>query len=237
MQATEASTDAMRLTDRVVGFIDHLRGNGFTVGTQESGRIAAFLASGPLPPLGTIRLQLKILLTGCKEEWLRFDELFEAYWIASGRRRNSVKRTSSPHVKNPLRRAPLWRDHFDGQQDSLRQTRAAGRNRNARRTRSGSASGRLVAATHTVDQKTDLKHIVDPDEIRAAEELALRLARAMRFRLSRRFRSASDGQANGSAPHHPAGTAAWRRADRAVPPRHPGQSRCTSLSFWTFPVR
>ncbi|MEM9106014.1 MAG: carbon monoxide dehydrogenase, partial [Pseudomonadota bacterium] len=193
MQTTAVSTDHMRLTDRVVGFIDHLRDNGFTVGTQESGRIAAFLAAGPLPPLGTIRLQLKILLAGCKEEWQRFDDLFEAYWIASGRKRHSVKRTTSPHVKNPLRQAPLWRDHLDGQQDTADEG-APQVETDAAQERSGSASGRLVAATHTVDQKTDLKHIVDPDEIRAAEDLALRLARAMRYRLSRRHRTASDGR-------------------------------------------
>lgn len=193
MQTLEAGTDKMRLTDRVVGFIDHLRANGFTVGTHESGRIAAFLALGPLPPLEKIRLQLKILLAGCKEEWQRFDALFEAYWIVSGRRRDSVRRTTSPHVKNPLRQAPLWRDHLEDQQ-SAADKGAPQVETDAQEKNSGSASGRLVAATHTIDQKTDLKHIVDPDEIRAAEELALRLARAMRYRLSRRFRSASNGR-------------------------------------------
>ncbi len=193
METPAAGTDHMRLTDRVVGFVDHLRDNGFTVGTQESGRIASFLAGGPLPPLKTIRLQLKILLAGCKEEWLRFDELFEAYWIATGRQRVSVKRTTSPHVKNPLRQAPLWREHLEDQQEGA-DREAPQVETDAEDERSGPASGRLVAATHTVDQKTDLKHIVDPDEIRAAEELALRLARAMRYRLSRRHRAASSGR-------------------------------------------
>lgn len=193
MQTGENIAAGMALTDRVVGFIDHLRANGFTVGTHESGRIAAFLSSGPLPPLEKIRLELKILLAGCKEEWLRFDALFEAYWLASGRTRTDIRRTTSPHVRNPLRHAPMWRDHL-GDEQGEGQDNAPQVEAETGEERSGESSGRLVAATHTVNQKTDLKHIVDPDEIRAAEALALKLARAMRYRLSRRFRIAQGGR-------------------------------------------
>ena len=191
MSETQTTMVRMTLTDRIVGFVDHLRANGFTVGTQESGRIAAYLAERPLPPLSQIRLELKILLSGNKEEWLRFDELFEAYWLAAGRERTRIERTTSPHVRNPLRHAPMWRDHLAdtnaGSEAPQIETDSAGEN-------CGEATGRLVAARHSVDRKTDLKHIVDPDEMRAAEELALRLARAMRDRLSRRHRAARRGR-------------------------------------------
>ncbi|MEX3010229.1 VWA domain-containing protein [Hoeflea sp. TYP-13] len=193
MSTGRTMTASATLTDRIVGFIDHLRANGFTVGTEESGRIAAFLSASPLPPLEKVRLELKILLSGCKEEWLRFEELFEAYWLASGRIRTDIRRTTSPHVKNPDRHAPMWRDHLTqehtgaGRDTPQIESETAGE-------KSGEASGRLIAATHTVNQKTDLKHIVDPDEIRAAEELALRLARAMRYRLSRRYKAAHNGK-------------------------------------------
>ena len=189
----EGATVAARatLTDRIVGFIDHLRANGFTVGTEESGRIAAYLAERSLSPLSNIRQELKILLTGNKEEWLRFDELFEAYWLATGRVRTHLKRTTSPHVKNPLRHAPMWRDHLA---DTHAGTEAPQIESDGAGERAGEATGRLIAARHSVDRKTDLKHIVDPDEMRAAEALALRLAQAMRYRLSRRHRAARRGR-------------------------------------------
>lgn len=181
----------MTLTDRIIGFVDHLRANGFTVGTQESARIAAYLADRELPQLSEIRLELKILLVGSKEEWLRFDELFEAYFVSSGRVRTHTRRTTSPHVKNPLRHAPVWRNHLsDGQAGS----EAPKIESDAGGEATGEATGRLIAARQSVDRKTDLKHVVDPDEIRAAENLALRLAQAMRYRLSRRQRAARRGR-------------------------------------------
>ncbi|MEM6460339.1 MAG: VWA domain-containing protein [Pseudomonadota bacterium] len=193
MPTAAANAENMHLTNRIVGFIDHLRFNGFTVGTEESGRIADFIAGHQVPALGKIRQQLKILLASRKEEWLRFDALFEAYWLNSGRQRNDTRRTTSPHVKNPLRHSPIWRDHLSDEQGSADQG-APQIETHKDEDGSGEASGRLVAARHTVDRKTDLKHIVDPDEIKAAEELALQLARAMRYRLSRRLRSARNGR-------------------------------------------
>ncbi|MDA4847237.1 vWA domain-containing protein [Hoeflea poritis] len=187
---TDRATNAP-LTDRIIGFVDHLRANGFTVGTQESGRIAAYLAEHPLPQLPRIRLELKILLTGNRDEWLRFDELFEAYFVASGRERTHIRRTTSPHVKNPLRHAPVWREHLA---DTNAGSDAPQIESDHAGDVSGEATGRLIAAKQSVDRKTDLKHIVDPDEMRAAEDLALRLAKAMRYRLSRRHRAARHGR-------------------------------------------
>ena len=192
MAAAAEQTAATRLTDRIVGFIDHLRANGFTVGIEECGRIAAYLAARQLTRMAQMRLELKTLLTGSKEEWLRFDDLFEAYWLPSGKVRTNQKRTTSPHVKNPLRQTPMWRDHLadehrsDGDAPQIES--------DAGSQPSGDASGRLVAAKRSVDRKTDLKHIADPDEIREAERLALQLAQAMRYRLSRRHRMARKGR-------------------------------------------
>ncbi|WP_419908505.1 vWA domain-containing protein [Hoeflea sp.] len=179
------------LTDRIIGFVDHLRANGFTVGTQESGRIATYLAGRPVPQLPAIRLELKILLAGNREEWRRFDELFEAYFVEAGRTRMQLSRTTSPHVKNPLRHAPVWQEHLAGTNAGSDAPKIESDHAGEV---SGDATGRLIAARQSVDRKTDLKHIVDPDEMRAAEDLALRLAQAMRYRLSRRQRAARRGQ-------------------------------------------
>ncbi|MFV2035035.1 MAG: VWA domain-containing protein [Halocynthiibacter sp.] len=49
------------------------------------------------------------------------------------------------------------------------------------------SSGRLIAVARKSLEKTDLRRLVDPVEIAQAEALALKLARAIRYRLSRRY--------------------------------------------------
>lgn len=180
------------LADRIVGFIDHLRLNGFKVGSNEARIAVEHLGARPLAPLPRVRQELKILFACGREDWQRFDELFEAFWLASGRRRDLARPTTSPDIRKPPKRAPLWQSHFGetaegkGQETPQIETETGN-------DIGGEASGRLIAAKTSVLQKTDLKHIVDPDEIRAAEELAYRLASAMRYRLTRRYRPSRRG--------------------------------------------
>ena len=51
-------------------------------------------------------------------------------------------------------------------------------------------TGRIVASRRTTLARTDLRHLADPAELAEAERLAARLARAMRHRISRRYRNA-----------------------------------------------
>lgn len=179
------------IAERVVGFLHHLRNDGFMVGTEDGARVAELLSRRPLPPMSQICHELKVLLTGNREEWRRFDEMFEAYWLPAGRVRTRAARTASPHVRNPLRQERVWRDHLSDRRDGLDEgaprVEAVGAGQDA----SGKASGRLVATLRSVNRKTDLKHVADPDEIREAEAVALRLAKAMRHRLSRRHRASA----------------------------------------------
>jgi len=192
MTPSQTSAAPALLSKRIIDFTNHMRANGFTMGPQECIRIAQHLSSKPLPTMQRVRLELKTLLAGDRQEWSRFDDLFEAYWIKSGRTRASLQQKSSPHITRPERPAPLWQQHLsdnrpegDGKTPQIEFETGD--------QPAGKASGRLIAAKHSVNRKTDLKNIVDPDEIRAAEALALQLARAMRYRLSRRYKTAKKG--------------------------------------------
>lgn len=179
------------LADRVVGFLHHLRNDGFMVGTEDGARVAELLSRQPLPPMSQICHELKVLLTGNRDEWQRFDAVFEAYWLPAGQVRTRAERTASPHVRSPLRQERMWQDHLSDRRNDLGggapRVEAEGTVQDA----SGEASGRLVATQLSVNRKTDLKHIADPDEIREAEAVALCLAKAMRYRLSRRHRASA----------------------------------------------
>ena len=82
----------MPLSARVTGFMAHLRLNGVPVGPAESESALAFLARTRVRSVTEVRHGLRILLTGNKAEWHRFDELFEAYWMGRGRPRPSPPR-------------------------------------------------------------------------------------------------------------------------------------------------
>ena len=69
---------------RVGGFMAHLRLNGFQVGPGETELVLRLLAEGNAVDSKAARLGLKTLLTGDRQQWDRFDELFESYWFGRG---------------------------------------------------------------------------------------------------------------------------------------------------------
>ena len=189
--STQHSVNA-RLSGRIVGFVDHLRLNGFNAGTQECRVLVEHLGIRAPATISQMRREMRSLLATDQSEWRQFDDLFEVYWQASGKSRELTQRTKSPDIRKPPKQAALWNQHFesdaDGSGDEVPQLES-----DTGSETDGSASGRLIAARTSVLQKTDLKHIADPEEIRAAETAALRIARSMRYRLSRRFQPSPTG--------------------------------------------
>ncbi len=186
---TAGSLQADHLTARVAGFVAHLRLNDFALGPAETAAALELLGQVDACATGDVRSGLKTLLTGRQEEWERFDDLFEAYWHGRGRTRQG--RDASGHTVANKGRPKVWIDHL-----SSRDSGDAGR------PQAGAGSGdadaedgihRLAATDRQTLAKTDLRHIVDPEELAAAERLAIQLARALRHRLSRRHRLARNG--------------------------------------------
>jgi len=175
----QTATDPV--TRRVIGFMHHLRLNDFVLGPQETQAALATLARTDLADRNAVRLSLKTLLTGRHDEWLRFDGLFESYWEKRGRVREAVQ------VSRSSERPPgLWTGHLPGA--DIGSTKASG----PAEDQSAATSG--LAASHQDSLvRTDLRHIADPHAIAEAERLALRLARAMAYRLSRRYRIDASG--------------------------------------------
>ena len=176
----------------MIGFVGHLRRNDFQVGPGETLAALDLLRRQGAHDAVAARRSLRVLLTSRQEEWERFDELFEAYWFARGRVRERLAAGPTPGSGRPGRPA-IWQDHLgDGRKRRAGQTR--GRRpaeRPTRRCRGG--QGRLVASRQESLRRTDLRHIADPEALAAAERVAYRIARAIRYRLSRRYRIAARG--------------------------------------------
>ncbi|MGI9412623.1 MAG: vWA domain-containing protein [Hyphomicrobiales bacterium] len=174
---------------RVVGFVDHLRMNDFAVGIAETRAAVDLLTRPGFAGPELAHRGLKVLLTGRRDEWTRFDDLFEAYWYARGRERGQDYALTHTEIRSNAPGRRMWQDHL-GQTQGHGAAEASG---DGETELSGDASGRVVATDRTTRSQTDLRQFTDPQEIAEAERLAYRLARAMRHRLTRRHRPDKGG--------------------------------------------
>lgn len=168
---------------RMIGFVNHLRLNGFVVGLPEAEASVALLGDLDLHDLANGRLRLRALLAKRKQEWEDFDDLFEAYWFASGRRRDAWQRKTEHRTPE---RPGVWNEHFakdDAASDATGNPHSGGGEGEAE-----SGDGRLIASRQHYLHTRDLRHLADRGELLEAERLAERLARALRYRLARRYR-------------------------------------------------
>ncbi|MCB8837954.1 VWA domain-containing protein [Aurantimonas sp. VKM B-3413] len=175
---------------RLSGFMAHLRENGLKPGVHETATALDALAHVRATSPEEARLALKAVCCGTAEDAARFDGLFDAYWRNLGRVREKVLREDGAARKFRTRTSgetagetasgPGRADSpDDGQSDG--ETAAEG-------------TGRLVASEARNLMKTDLREVVDPRDVAAAEAIARRLAVAIADRRSRRRRAARTGE-------------------------------------------
>jgi uncharacterized protein len=167
---------------RLAGFGRTLRSNGFRIGLAETQDALAILVSPAAIRPALLKPALRALFCATHSDWDRFDEIFDAFWLGRNMRQRQVLSgtASAPHA--PARRLAeahvpqeaLGLPDHERRSDSNTVTPADGRGR-----REGASRTEVLSAT-------DLRHIVNPDDIAATHALASRLARAMRVRLVRR---------------------------------------------------
>lgn len=172
---------------RMSGFTAHLRLNGYSVGPADAALALEALRPNRDRNPALDRASFKTVFCTSPEEWRRFDDHFEAYWLARGTVRRRVRRSDPAGGQTANRRLPqLWNlaQARDG-------TAAPGR-ADFSESPSGDEDGdptplRLTASNRPSLAHRDLRHITDAAEMQEARDVAMRLARAIRFRLSRRL--------------------------------------------------
>ncbi|HYG89897.1 MAG TPA: VWA domain-containing protein [Azospirillum sp.] len=177
---------------RVAAFVALLRRNGFPVGPAEAADALLMMAALDLSRPDELRAALRHLLCGRKEEWKRFDALFDAHWRGHGVRQAVTVSGHPPTAGRGVRRlidlagpkgAP------EGPPDHVERTGDAD-------ARDLPGHGRRGGATRAEDLgHRDLRTLNDPDELAEAHALAARLSRRMRLRLARRRKLARRGRA------------------------------------------
>src|SRR6266852_2228618 len=176
------ATIGFSLRRRLVGFVRTLRDNGFHVGLAESRDGLRVLASPAALQPRSLQSALRSLFCATRSDWQRFDGIFEAYWLRRFLR--SVERTSAAPSRSRASLERLFRDGAaqgpTGAPDHVERRAAADGEELAdgRGRREGASRAEML-------ESIDLRHIVDPDDIAAAHQLAERLARKMRAKLVR----------------------------------------------------
>jgi len=168
---------------RLAGFARTLRDNGFRVGIAESRDALQVLASPAAIRPTSLKPALRALFCATHSDWQRFDAIFDAFWLGRDMRQRQVL-SGAPNASSALARRLAEAsvpqdtlglpDRVERRADGETGTQADGRGR-----REGASRGENLIAT-------DLRHIVDPEEVAATHALAARLARVMRTRLIRR---------------------------------------------------
>jgi uncharacterized protein with von Willebrand factor type A (vWA) domain len=168
---------------RLAGFARTLRDNGFRIGLAETGDALRILASAAALNPTALKPALRALFCATHSDWERFDDIFDAFWRGRNMRQRQVLSGVPSAAQAPARRLAEAQvpqdalglpDHVERRGTEDGATPADGRGR-----REGASRAEVLSAT-------DLRHIVDPDDIAATHALAARLARVMRARLVRR---------------------------------------------------
>jgi uncharacterized protein len=168
---------------RLAGFARTLRDNGFRVGLAETRDALDILSSPAALHPTSLKPAFRALFCATHSDWERFAEIFDAFWQGRDMRTRQVLSGSLLGAHAPARK--VAEAHVP--KDALGLPDRVERRSDGEGDRSADGRGRREGASRAeVLAHTDLRHIVDPDDIAATHALAARLARVMRARLVRR---------------------------------------------------
>ena len=183
---------------RVAEFAAALRAEGFGAGLAEVRDAAAVLSRPECEDPRFAKSALRVLMSGGRDEWRRFDGLFESHWLRRGRVRAAanVSTRASPNLPQ------VWRSKFGESAkpsqlpDSSRAAVAgdsdsAGAENEAAKI---SSESRVAASSRASFETADLRGLAAAADLARAERAAAELARAAFFRPKRRSRPRPGGR-------------------------------------------
>ena len=163
-----------RVVQRLTGFSAFLRANGFAVGGGDAVEVLRTAECVGVLESQVLRWSLKALLCGRSDEWRRFDELFDAWFLPPNRWQSPVRRAapdSGPGVP------PAAADD--------RAPRAAERD---------APRARDVASSREVSGSADFRTLMQREHLLEIEALMRRFARRLKHIRLRRAARARKGR-------------------------------------------
>ncbi|WP_297768733.1 VWA domain-containing protein [uncultured Roseovarius sp.] len=170
---------------RVAGFINHLRGNGLRLGVGETQTALAALTHVNAANPEETRRALKSVCASNAGEASQFDALFDSYWLNAGR----VREKTAPTARKG--------EHSENSRDAQGHSSNAPGKVHSPDDGAGDAhgdgTGKLIASRTANLMREDMRKLVSPQDIKAAEDVARRIARSLAYRRARRRRAARKG--------------------------------------------
>jgi uncharacterized protein len=191
-EAGDFSEAGVHIARRLSAFMRTLRDNEFPVGLKEGADAALVLASPLAARREGLRSALKALVCARRSDWLKFDAVFDAFWLGRHMRR-VVPLASEARSTNRSERRQLSGPETGQHQETGFGEQVPGAD--GETDRDGSASARMEGAARVERlAETDFRKINDPEAMAEAHALSARLAKRMRTRLSRRERARLKGR-------------------------------------------
>lgn len=165
---------------RLVGFVHHLRDEGFSIGIQEVMDMLSSLEFGSLTDKRYSHKVMRSLACNNQLDWQRFDQLFIDYWQATAETDDSKDMPPEPAQRGPSRAAATG---IGG---------SSVENPNAMRDLSG-LTGSGAGRQRTIS-KADFRFLNDSRAMREVEKLAELLAMQLNKRLRRKHHIQTHGR-------------------------------------------
>ncbi len=174
---------------RLVGFMAHLRAHGMRLGVAEAEVAMTALCHVQAARPDEARRALRAVCCSCIEDSVRFDDLFDSFWLNGGRVVQKIMPGPLTSVSDAVRssREATGQDADSGA-GTMSEPDDAGDGMS-----DADGQGKLVATSAPAMMTKDLRDLVQPDEIARAEIIARRLGAALRDRRSRRRHQARKG--------------------------------------------
>ena len=179
-----------KIIERMGDFTRHLRDHGVRAGMPETEASLKAIRLVDLSDVKDARLALKAVCSNDCESFEKFDDLFDAYWLNSGKQRQEHKQTQTRNEQ---------KNSFTNLSQMMHSTSAAGAesvdtpdNDNEGEVET-SGEGKLVATEIVNKNKADMREFILPEDEAYAAETARRIAAAIRYRRSRRRKAAQCG--------------------------------------------
>ncbi len=179
------------MRQRLAGFVRTLRDNGFKSGLAETRDALAILASPAATRPPSLKPALRALFCATHSDWVKFDDIFEAFWRGRHVRRARTLTSAAVPSQSPLRQL---KEPGTAHGEMGLPGGAERRDANQANYHAGSHGRRGGASTAENIAATDLRHITDPEDVARANALAARLASVMRTRLERREQARRRGR-------------------------------------------
>lgn len=192
MKTTTFIQSACGASERMQGFMAHLRDNGLRVGPEEFRHsMKALEMINALSP-DDVRLACKAICASKAEVYSQFDDLFDAYWMNGGYEKFSIRQQQDQPGSTP--RKSLSQELDDsGSGSGLGELDEADDESGDESVHQG--EGKLTGSRIRNIDKVDLREMMTPEALARAERVAKDIASSMRDRRSRRRRAAQRGSA------------------------------------------